>query len=191
MSKCGVFSGPYFPALGLNTERYYGPEITPYLDTFHAVGSPSKPCWFRGRLYGSRYIGQRIYRLTDITFSMYLYERTKVISRFSWDFTWALFFHKQQDKKTMKYTKNVLHEGLKLKGLILFAAIYQIGDAAYPPCFREYSTCSSNAEAVYNNWMNWMNWIWVIKSSLGVLETYHCLATRKCSSSNFLLLCFT
>ena len=32
----------------------------------------------------------------------------------------------------MKYTKNVLHEGLKLKGLILFAAIYRIGDATYP-----------------------------------------------------------
>ena len=86
----------------------------------------------RGSLYGSRYIVQGIYRLTDITFSMYLYERTKVISRFSWDFTWALFFHKQQDKKTMKYTKNVLHEGLKLKGLILLAAIYRIGDATYP-----------------------------------------------------------
>ena len=36
---------PYFPAFGLNTERYevspntgkYGPEKTPYLDTFHAV----------------------------------------------------------------------------------------------------------------------------------------------------------
>ena len=40
-------SGPYFPAFGLNTERYgvlspnvgkYRPEKTPYLDTFHAVG---------------------------------------------------------------------------------------------------------------------------------------------------------
>ena len=46
VSKYGVFSGPYFPALGLNTERYSvfspstgkcGPEKTPYLDTFHAV----------------------------------------------------------------------------------------------------------------------------------------------------------
>ena len=49
VSKYGVISGPYFPAFGLNTERYgvisatspnvrkYGPEITPYLDTFHAV----------------------------------------------------------------------------------------------------------------------------------------------------------
>ena len=32
VSNYGVISGPYFP----NT-RKYGPEITPYLDTFHAV----------------------------------------------------------------------------------------------------------------------------------------------------------
>ena len=46
MFKYGVISGRYFPALGLNTERYevftpnaekYGPETTPYLDTFHVV----------------------------------------------------------------------------------------------------------------------------------------------------------
>ena len=46
MSKYGVISGPYFPAFGMNTDRYsvfipnagkYGPEITPYLDTFHVV----------------------------------------------------------------------------------------------------------------------------------------------------------
>ena len=36
MSKYGVFSGSYFPAFGLNTERYE-PEKTPYLDAFHAV----------------------------------------------------------------------------------------------------------------------------------------------------------
>ena len=35
-SKYGVFSGPYFPVFGLNTGKY-GPEKTPYLDTFHAV----------------------------------------------------------------------------------------------------------------------------------------------------------
>ena len=28
-------SGPYFPVFGPNTEKN-GPEITPYLDTFHA-----------------------------------------------------------------------------------------------------------------------------------------------------------
>ena len=46
VSKYGVFSGPYFPTFRLNTERYgvfspkagkYGPEKTPYLDTFHEV----------------------------------------------------------------------------------------------------------------------------------------------------------
>ena len=48
VSKYGVFSGPYFPAFGLNTERYdlsvfstnaekYGPEQTLHLDTFHTV----------------------------------------------------------------------------------------------------------------------------------------------------------
>ena len=36
VSKCGVISGPYFPVFGLNTGKY-GPEITSYLDTFHAV----------------------------------------------------------------------------------------------------------------------------------------------------------
>ena len=47
--KYGVFSGPYFPAIGLNKKRYtvslpiqskcgkYEPEKTRYLDTFHAV----------------------------------------------------------------------------------------------------------------------------------------------------------
>ena len=35
-SKYGVISGPCFPVFGLNTGKY-GPEITPYLDTFHAV----------------------------------------------------------------------------------------------------------------------------------------------------------
>ena len=36
VSKCRVISGPYFPVFGLNTGKY-GPEITRYLDTFHAV----------------------------------------------------------------------------------------------------------------------------------------------------------
>ena len=45
-AKIRSFSGPYFPAFGLNTERYsvfspnagkYGPEKTPYLDTFQGV----------------------------------------------------------------------------------------------------------------------------------------------------------
>ena len=36
MSKYGVISGPYFPVFSLNTVKY-GPEITPYFDTFRAV----------------------------------------------------------------------------------------------------------------------------------------------------------
>ena len=36
VSKYGVISGPHFPLFGFNTGKY-GPEITPYLDTFHAV----------------------------------------------------------------------------------------------------------------------------------------------------------
>ena len=34
--KLFVIPGPYFPVFGLNTGKY-GPEITPYLDTFQAV----------------------------------------------------------------------------------------------------------------------------------------------------------
>ena len=35
-SKYGVISGPYFPVCEPNVGKY-GPEITPYLDNFHAV----------------------------------------------------------------------------------------------------------------------------------------------------------
>ena len=43
MSGYGVFSSPYFPVIGLNTEIYsinlrkYGPEKIPYLETFYTV----------------------------------------------------------------------------------------------------------------------------------------------------------
>ena len=36
MSKYGVISGPYFPVLSPNIGKY-GPETTPYLDTFYAM----------------------------------------------------------------------------------------------------------------------------------------------------------
>ena len=36
MSKYGIISGLYFPSFSPNTGKYR-PEITPYLDTFHAV----------------------------------------------------------------------------------------------------------------------------------------------------------
>ena len=34
MFKYGAISGPYYPIFSQITEKY-GPEITPYLDTFH------------------------------------------------------------------------------------------------------------------------------------------------------------
>ena len=37
MLKYGVISGPYFPVFGLNTDIYYVPKITPYLDAFQAL----------------------------------------------------------------------------------------------------------------------------------------------------------
>ena len=36
VSKCGVISGLYLPVFSPNTGKY-GPEITPYLNTFHRV----------------------------------------------------------------------------------------------------------------------------------------------------------
>ena len=36
VSKYGIFSGPYFPVFELNTGKY-GPDKTPYLDTFYAL----------------------------------------------------------------------------------------------------------------------------------------------------------
>ena len=36
LSKYGIISSPYFPVFNPNTGKY-GPEIIPYLDTFHAV----------------------------------------------------------------------------------------------------------------------------------------------------------
>ena len=36
VSKYKVISGPYLPVFSPNIGRY-GPEITPYLDTFHLV----------------------------------------------------------------------------------------------------------------------------------------------------------
>ena len=36
VSKCGAISGPYFPVFTPNAE-WYGPEITPYFDTFHSA----------------------------------------------------------------------------------------------------------------------------------------------------------
>ena len=44
VSKYGVISGRYFPVFRLNTGKH-GPEITPCLDTFHAVYFESKQAY--------------------------------------------------------------------------------------------------------------------------------------------------
>ena len=61
VSKYGVISGPFFPVFGLNIRSTpylsvfslntgkYGPEITPYLDTFHAVAVVRIPRDFNSR----------------------------------------------------------------------------------------------------------------------------------------------
>ena len=41
MSKYGVFLGPLFPVFRMNTGKY-GPEKTPYLDTFYAMNESIK-----------------------------------------------------------------------------------------------------------------------------------------------------
>ena len=88
MSKYGVISGQYFPVFGLNTERYrisphseipslsavspntgkYGPEITPYLDTFHAVTVSNNTCYLRvGDSYISIFTELQLHRFTNLT----------------------------------------------------------------------------------------------------------------------------
>ena len=60
---------------------------------------------YKGSLYGTQYIGQAIYRLTDITFSMLLFDTTKFLTHFNWQFIWVLFFCKQQDMKNDQLLK--------------------------------------------------------------------------------------
>ena len=53
MSKYGVFPDPYFPIFSPNTGKY-GPEKTPYLDTFHALQAAEKLMLMekeKGRVY--------------------------------------------------------------------------------------------------------------------------------------------
>ena len=53
--KYGVIFGPYFPVFGLDAGKY-GPEKTPYLDTFHAVDKQAE----RAQRNGRTLIGYRI-----------------------------------------------------------------------------------------------------------------------------------
>ena len=53
MSKYGVYSGSYFFVFCPNTGKY-GPEVTPYLETFHAVVVYLIICWFTTLFRSSR-----------------------------------------------------------------------------------------------------------------------------------------
>ena len=44
VSKCGVFSGLYFPVFGLNTKKY-APEKTLYMENFHTVHLHDSPIY--------------------------------------------------------------------------------------------------------------------------------------------------
>ena len=52
-SEYGVIPGPYFPVFGLNTVKY-GPEITPYLDTFHTVADKFTPSITYKRIFSNQ-----------------------------------------------------------------------------------------------------------------------------------------
>ena len=59
VSRCGVISGPYFPVLNPNTGKY-GPEITRYLDTFHAVFSYLNLLYYHIKKDGSFFLFSRV-----------------------------------------------------------------------------------------------------------------------------------
>ena len=73
VSKYGVFSGPYFPVFGLNTEKY-GPERTPYFHTFHVIKNcHTNHIFFRALDYERWKVKQVINKLKvviEITFSV-------------------------------------------------------------------------------------------------------------------------
>ena len=77
MSKYGAFSGPYFPAFGLNTEIFeygdwkHGPENTTYLDTFHTVclGWQEFPGYFPNCFLWNIYHGLLLLFVTDSWFN--------------------------------------------------------------------------------------------------------------------------
>ena len=94
--------------------HYFGHYVVPICVLFIGL-------FLKGCLYGTRYIGQAMYWLTDIIFSMHLYEKIKVISRFGWQFIWALFFCKHQHMKN-----DELHEELLMKGLVLTTGDYHM-----------------------------------------------------------------
>ena len=85
MSQYGVYSGPYFAAIGLNTERSpylsvfslnagkYGPEKNPYLDTFYSVRYWASLDYFQWCNQGI--ICQKLIRFSAIFYSVSIAEK--------------------------------------------------------------------------------------------------------------------
>ena len=81
----------------------------------------------------------------------------------------------------------------------MFIAIYQKGDPAYPLtsyCLREYTTCSSNAEVVFNNILHSSRnpaecAFERLKARCYFLKLTIALQLENVSAEFFLLLCFT
>ena len=76
-SNYRVFSGPYFPAFGLNTGKH-GPQKTPYLDTFHAVLGLCNPRVFLLNYFFLKVTirwKQKYYEKVTMYFCFYLYLR--------------------------------------------------------------------------------------------------------------------
>ena len=63
MSKYGVFSGLHFPVFGLNTGKY-GPEETPYLDTFTQYYGKGALAWNDFISLGNSYVAITCSKLT-------------------------------------------------------------------------------------------------------------------------------
>ena len=102
VSKYGVYSGPYFPAFGLNTERYfvfspnagkYGPEKTPYLDTFSC-----SVCTLLLSLLGSQMLTRQVRISTQILLNTFTLSRLQEFTRYTintfitWQKIWLLLF---------------------------------------------------------------------------------------------------
>ena len=109
MSKYGVFSGPYFPVFGLNTGKY-GPEKTPYLDTFHAVVS--------FLMIYSLHIWKKVSKLDHQYIFQYIGPFLKTLSRLQCLGTNKIIF----SKYVVHYA--IFHHSRKLNLLNYFAACF-------------------------------------------------------------------
>ena len=99
MSKCKVFSGPYFPVFGLNTGKY-GPEKTPTEKHFSCSVCALEQWWgvMNNKLFfteqQSRYIGVRKEKETAKSQRKQFSAKTgKIYSKYSCYGLFSTYFH--------------------------------------------------------------------------------------------------